>query len=150
VLFRVLDEELWDRVGHNPLALLRDVDQSRLDAMAEDPSFLAQLEVVAAHFEAHLDEVGWFGREVGLEDTYAYFCAEYGWHEGTATYSGGLGILAGDHTKAASELGVPLVAVVAAYLILKEQPTLLQVAGIAITLAGVHLARKQNVAPLPE
>jgi len=111
VLFRTLDEELWDRVGHNPLALLRDVDQARLDAMAEDPAFLAQLEVVAAHFEAHLDEVGWFGREIGQADTYAYFCAEYGWHEGTATYSGGLAILAGDHTKAASELGVPLVAV---------------------------------------
>jgi len=110
-LFRDIDRDLWERVGHNPLALLRDVDQSRLDVKATDDAYLAQLAVVAGRFEAHLADAGWYGREVGNGDVYAYFCAEYGWHEATATYSGGLGILAGDHTKAASELGVPLVAV---------------------------------------
>jgi len=110
-LFRELDFDLWERTGHNPLALLRDVDQGVLDARAEDPAYLARLDVVARRFEAYLADPGWYGREVGNGDQYAYFCAEYGWHEAIATYSGGLGILAGDHTKAASDLGVPLVAV---------------------------------------
>jgi len=110
-LFRHIDHALYERVGHNPLALLRDVDQAKLDAKAEDDSYLRQLEIVANRFDAYLANPGWFGREVGNGDCYAYFCAEYGWHEAAALYSGGLGILAGDHTKAASDLGVPLVAV---------------------------------------
>ena len=110
-LFRDLDRELWEHVGHNPLALLRDVAQERLDDASVDAVYLARLDAVASRFEADLADPGWYGREVGNGDLYAYFCAEYGWHEAIATYSGGLGILAGDHTKAASELGVPLVAI---------------------------------------
>ena len=110
-LYRDIDRDLWERVGHNPLALLRDVDQRRLDARAHDATYLERLAEGVARLDAHLADPGWYGREVGNGDRYAYFCAEYGWHESTALYSGGLGILAGDHTKAASELGVPLVAV---------------------------------------
>ena len=62
----------------------------------------------SARRDADLADPGWYGREFGNGDLYAYFCAEYGWHESMALYSGGLGILAGDHTKAASDLGVPL------------------------------------------
>lgn len=110
-LFRDIDRDLWERIGHNPLALLRDVDQRRLDEHAGDAGYLARLAEGVARLDAHLADPGWYGREIGNGDRYAYFCAEYGWHESTALYSGGLGILAGDHTKAASELGVPLVAV---------------------------------------
>src|SRR5690606_28015262 len=59
----------------------------------------------------YLASSGWFGEAVGEDHVYAYLCAEYGWTEAVALYSGGLGVLAGDHTKAASDLGVPLVAV---------------------------------------
>jgi starch phosphorylase len=112
-LFRELDRDLWERVDHNPIVLLRDVDQERLDERARDPEFLAHLERVVARFDAYRADPGWFGRAHPDRqgDTYAYFCAEYGWHEGVALYSGGLGVLAGDHTKAASDLGVPLVAI---------------------------------------
>ncbi|MDF1522756.1 MAG: alpha-glucan family phosphorylase [Trueperaceae bacterium] len=112
-LFRELGRDLWEHVDHNPIVLLRDVEQARLDEKARDPEFLGHLERVAARVDAYRADPGWFGRAhpERTGDTYAYFCAEYGWHEGVALYSGGLGVLAGDHTKAASDLGVPLVAV---------------------------------------
>ena len=107
-LFRDIDRDLWEQVGHNPLALLRDVAQAKLEARAGDADFVARLGAVIARRDADLADPGWYGREFGNGDLYAYFCAEYGWHESMALYSGGLGILAGDHTKAASDLGVPL------------------------------------------
>ncbi len=112
-LFRELDRDLWERVDHNPIVLLRDIEQERLEVKATDPEFLAHLERVVARFDAYLADPSWFGRAHPdrAQDSYAYFCAEYGWHEGVALYSGGLGVLAGDHTKAASDLGVPLTAV---------------------------------------
>jgi glycogen phosphorylase len=110
-LFKEIDRELWEHVGHNPLAFLRDVDQAKLDARAEDADFVARLDGVVKRRDHALADPGWYGREIGNGDLYAYFCAEYGWHESVALYSGGLGILAGDHTKAASDLGVPLTAV---------------------------------------
>lgn len=112
-LFRALDRDLWERVDHNPIVLLRDIEQQRLEAAARDPEVLEHLQRVAARFDAYRADAGWFGRAhpERAGDRYAYFCAEYGWHEGVALYSGGLGVLAGDHTKAASDLGVPLVAV---------------------------------------
>jgi glycogen phosphorylase len=110
-LFRELDVELWERVNHNPLALLRDVAQERLTEVAADPVYVARLAAVAARASDDAAAPRWFQREVGVDHRYAYFCAEYGWHEAMALYSGGLGILAADHTKAASDLGVPLVGV---------------------------------------
>jgi glycogen phosphorylase len=110
-LFREIDRDLWERIGHNPLAFLRDIEQAKLDAKADDADFVARLDAVIRRRDAALADPGWYGREIGNGDLYAYFCAEYGWHESLALYSGGLGILAGDHTKAASDLGVPLTAV---------------------------------------
>ena len=115
-LFRDLDPHLWEAHGHNPVRLLREVRQQRLDAAAEDPAYLASYAEVIAAFDAYLNGANWFrsagpGADGGGDHTYAYFCAEYGWHESMQLYSGGLGVLAGDHTKAASDLGVPLVCV---------------------------------------
>ncbi|HET9026375.1 MAG TPA: alpha-glucan family phosphorylase [Trueperaceae bacterium] len=110
-LFRRLDRELWESRHHNPVALLRDVKQERLDAAAAEPDFLAEYEQVMARYDAYYAKRTWFEGAVASEHVYAYLCAEYGWTEAITLYSGGLGVLAGDHTKAASDLGVPLVAV---------------------------------------
>ena len=110
-VFRSIDPDAWEASGHNPVSLLRDVPQERLEALATDAAFLAQLQAAHEAFHAYLDAPRAPLDGVKEGDTYAYFCAEYGWNEGVALYSGGLGVLAGDHTKAASDLGVPLVAV---------------------------------------
>ncbi len=110
-LFRRLDRELWEEVRHNPVAMLRDIDQARLDEAAADAAYLGEYRAVMQRFDAYLAASGWYGEAIGEDDLYAYLCAEYGWTEAVTLYSGGLGVLAGDHTKAASDLGVPLVAV---------------------------------------
>ena len=113
-LFRRLDPELWERVGHSPVEMLRDIAQEKLEAAAQNPEYLALYDEVVGSFDAYMKRSeSWFseGSSGKPKDVYAYFCMEYGWHEAVALYSGGLGVLAGDHTKAASDLGVPLVAV---------------------------------------
>lgn len=113
-LFRALDEEIWEHSNHNPSVLLRDVAQASLDAAAADARYVHAYDTVLERFDSYLERDGWFsqsGPAGSKEDVYAYFCSEYGWHESLALYSGGLGVLAGDHTKAASDLAVPLVAV---------------------------------------
>ncbi|MEX2502119.1 MAG: alpha-glucan family phosphorylase, partial [Trueperaceae bacterium] len=110
-LFRRLDPDAWDRSGHNPVRLLREASPERLTAAAADADFLDELHRAEQQLDEELAPARWYDREVGEEATFAYFCAEYGWHESLPQYSGGLGILAGDHTKAASDLGVPLIAV---------------------------------------
>lgn len=111
-LFRELDKELFENGGSNPVTLLRDISQARLEQAAKDPSYLANYQKVMVDFDAYQSRVAWFAKTYqGKNHVYAYFCAEYGWHEAVALYSGGLGILAGDHTKAASDAGVPLVGV---------------------------------------
>ena len=114
-LFRELDRDAWEASGHNPVVMLRDIDQDRLDARARDPEYLGLYSAAVAAFDAYLGNGSWSDPTAGAVDVdghqYAYFCAEYGWHEGVALYSGGLGVLAGDHTKAASDLGLPLIAV---------------------------------------
>ncbi len=114
-IFRRLDVGLWEACGHNPVAMLRDIAQERLAAAALDPDYLAEYTAVMARYDAYLAGRSWYDSAVGdgaqRDHLYAYLCAEYGWSEAIALYSGGLGVLAGDHTKAASDLGVPLVAV---------------------------------------
>ncbi len=111
-LFRSLERDLWEASGHNPVIVLREIPQEGLEAAAQDPDYLELYEAVMAEFDAYLARRGWYGEaHPESEHVYAYFCAEYGWHEAVALYSGGLGVLAGDHTKAASDLGVPLVGV---------------------------------------
>ncbi|MEX2542547.1 MAG: alpha-glucan family phosphorylase [Trueperaceae bacterium] len=109
-LFRRLDPDLWEACGHNPVVLLQRVAQERLDAAAADGEFVRSYQQALAAM-AEERRPAWFEGKHGDADLYAYFCAEYGWHESIPLYSGGLGVLAGDHTKAASELGVPLVGV---------------------------------------
>ncbi|HLU83305.1 MAG TPA: alpha-glucan family phosphorylase, partial [Trueperaceae bacterium] len=115
-LYRELDGDVWEASNHDPVVVLNEVEQGRLDAVAQDPTFLQSYDAVMTRFDAYLASSGWFETSFpptpgAKPDLFAYFCAEYGWHESVALYSGGLGVLAGDHTKAASDLGVPLVAV---------------------------------------
>jgi len=100
-LFRRIDQPLWHLTRHNPIELLRRVDPARLAACAQDPDFLRLYDAVVA--AAQNPEVA--------HRPIAYFCAEFGLHTSVPIYSGGLGVLAGDHCKAASDLGVPLVGV---------------------------------------
>lgn len=109
-LFRRLDRDLWNRVQDSPVSFLREVSQQVLTEAAADAEFLSRYDTVLQQFDAYMNGAGSRGAEL-QGDTYAYFCAEYGWHESIPVYSGGLGILAGDHTKAASDLGVPLTGV---------------------------------------
>jgi len=113
-LFRRIDGNLWERTRHNPLELLQRVDQLRLNQLAQDDDFLARYHEVMQQFE-HLSQhdESWFWRQFPAVAgrTVAYFCAEFALHNSIPVYSGGLGVLAGDHCKAASDLGVPLVGV---------------------------------------
>ncbi|MEK7990324.1 MAG: alpha-glucan family phosphorylase [Thiotrichaceae bacterium] len=112
-LFEQLDYELWIRVSHNPKLFLRNVDQTRLDKAAKDPLFLNAYRQVTAAFDDYLADKA--PREAGCKleknEQIAYFCAEYGFHESLPVYSGGLGILAGDHCKTASDLRLPFVGI---------------------------------------
>ena len=111
-LFFRLDTELWKRVGGNPKLFLRCVDQATLDRAAADPDYRARYEGVLAGFDSYRMDTQ-HGGNVRLDagDLVAYFCAEYGFHESFPMYSGGLGILAGDHCKTASDIGLNFVAV---------------------------------------
>jgi starch phosphorylase len=113
-LFARLDPMLWEAVGHNPKALLRGVDQRRLDEAARDPVFLHDFDRTLATYDAYHGRMPATpnGAPV-LKDgeLVAYFCAEFGFHESLPIYSGGLGILAGDHCKSASDMALPFVAV---------------------------------------
>lgn len=112
-VFRAVDEPLWHLMRHNPLELLRRVDPARLAACAADPGFLAQFDrVMDARSRALTSPDTWFQASYpDLTRPVAYFCAEFGLHSSVPIYSGGLGILAGDHLKASSDLGLPMVGV---------------------------------------
>jgi len=109
-LFRRLDVDLWREVEHNPVKLLGAVSQTQLDEAAESDSFLAHMERVETELDRHLSSKSWFEENlVDYRDAkVAYFSAEFGIHECLPIYSGGLGVLAGDHLKSSSELGLPL------------------------------------------
>lgn len=112
-LLRRLDVDLWRELKHNPVAMLARMKQDRLERLAQDPAYIAALGRVLESLKAYQDRVSWFEREFGKEEvgTIAYFSAEFGIHECLPIYSGGLGILAGDHLKSASDVGLPLVGV---------------------------------------
>src|SRR3989449_935898 len=113
-LFRSLDPALWRRTQHNPIELLRRVDPARLAACAADPAFLRLYDAVAGAAAHDATSAGtWFATAYpeSVNRPIAYFCAEFGLHASVPIYSGGLGVLAGDQCKAASDLGVPLVGV---------------------------------------
>ena len=112
-LFRRLDRKLWEDVYHNPVKMLGIIAQSKLMAASTDEAFLAHLRRVFTAFREHMTGKGWFNENhPDKQDLLiSYYSAEFGLHESLPIYSGGLGILAGDHLKSAAELGLPLVGV---------------------------------------
>lgn len=113
--FATIDPDLWQRCGSDPVALLGAVKPARLDELAADETFLRRLDELTADLNDYLSRPLWYQQqqENGAEmpAAIAYFSMEFGVAEVLPNYSGGLGILAGDHLKSASDLGVPLVAV---------------------------------------
>ncbi len=114
-LFQTIDPQEWKRCGHNPVAILESASYERLTQLAEDPYYLGQVSALAQDFDTYMSQQDtWVSRvapQVSKENPIAYFCAEFGIHESLPIYSGGLGILAGDHLKSASDLGVPMVGI---------------------------------------
>jgi starch phosphorylase len=118
-LLRSMDPPLWRQVRHNPIELLREIPAARLEQLAHDPGFLVQYDLVMEWLATdRAPERTWFARRYPklVNRPIAYFCAEFGFHNSVPIYSGGLGILAGDHCKSASDLGVPLVGVGLSYM----------------------------------
>ncbi len=112
-LFIRLDRDLWSSSHHNPVKMLGTVSQERLDEAAKDAGYITSLTQAITNLDRHMQRTPWL-ESVGKDSagyTIAYFCAEFGLTESLQIYSGGLGCLAGDHLKSASELGLPLVAV---------------------------------------
>jgi starch phosphorylase len=113
-LFAAIDRTLWSMTSHNPVKLLREIKPERLRMLAQDPAFLRRYDAVMLAFDADLTTRDtWLARSAPelAGTTIAYFSAEFGIHNSLPIYGGGLGILAGDHCKEASDLGVPLVGV---------------------------------------
>ncbi|MDI1446942.1 alpha-glucan family phosphorylase [Polyangium sp. 6x1] len=114
-LYGRVDAELYERVAHNPILLLKLASQRRLDELARDDGYLRALSSVERSLRDDLDRPTWFERKYGKDaaarGSVAYFSMEFGVHECLPVYSGGLGVLAGDHLKSASDLGLPLVGV---------------------------------------
>jgi len=113
-IFARLDLELWEQVRHNPKVFLRRIPQERINRAAQDRAYMAEFQRVISAYDSYLaarpdPEVTEHLPEES--ELVAYFCAEFGLHESFPIYSGGLGILAGDHCKAASDLGLPFVAI---------------------------------------
>ncbi|MBI4400647.1 MAG: alpha-glucan family phosphorylase [Nitrospirae bacterium] len=113
-LFETLDPTLWRLSHHNPVKLLQDMKPERLAALAEDPAFIRQYSAVLKTYDEYMASKGtWYATQYPTisNGTIAYFSAEFGLHNSIPIYSGGLGILAGDHCKEASDLGIPLVGI---------------------------------------
>ncbi|HEY9766669.1 MAG TPA: alpha-glucan family phosphorylase [Chroococcales cyanobacterium] len=113
-LYQKIEPELWEKVYHNPIKFLREVDQDRLNTIAHSPAYLEQYDSIMAKFDEYMQPAStWFERQYPdyQGKTIAYFSAEFGLHESLPIYSGGLGILSGDHCKSASDTGLPFVGV---------------------------------------
>lgn len=112
-LFRRMDSALWQSSGHNPVRMLNIIEQKRLEELASDEAFLSHLRRVKEKLTTHLSQRAWYQQNAdeAKEHRIAYFCAEFGITEALPIYSGGLGVLAGDHLQSATELGFPLTGV---------------------------------------
>lgn len=112
-LFRRIDQTLWEEVHQNPVSLLRRVSQEWLIRLMANEAFLAHMDRVYEELRHYLEHSTWYAWIHGSEvqNQIAYFSLEFGIHECLPIYSGGLGVLAGDHLKSASELGLPLTGV---------------------------------------
>ncbi len=110
-MWRRMDPALWEKTGHNPVKLLGLINQSRLNQLAEDDGFTTQMDRVIYGLTNYMESSFWFQRthKANVGDMrIAYFSAEFGITESLPIYSGGLGVLSGDHLKSASDLGLPL------------------------------------------
>jgi starch phosphorylase len=113
-VFRSLDYRLWRRTAHNPVRMLRELPFEQLERAANDPQFLSRYDAAISAMDAARSHKGtWWDRTVGTDPSraVAYFSAEFALHQTLPIYAGGLGVLAGDHCKEASDLGVPLIGV---------------------------------------
>ncbi|MEO1403534.1 MAG: alpha-glucan family phosphorylase [Cyanobacteria bacterium J06635_1] len=114
-LFSTIDPGLWQVCQHNPVKLLESATQERLWQLAEDPTYLKRLQRLSEQFHTYRQrDHDWIKKSaphITAEHPVAYFCIEFGIHESLASYCGGLGVLAGDHLKSASDLGVPMVGI---------------------------------------
>ena len=113
-LFKTIDNDLWETCKKNPVKFLKQVSQERLEAVSKNVEFLKEYDKLARQFEDYMNSKNtWFANNYpeNKNDLIAYFSAEYGLDRTIPIYSGGLGILSGDHLKSASDLGIPLVAV---------------------------------------
>ncbi len=112
-VFVRIDRDAWEASGHNPIAMFGRVSQKRFRELSEDDGFLAHLDRVKQNLDGYMSAKTWYDQvNAGKPRTsIAYFCAEFGLHESLPIYSGGLGLLAGDHLKAASGLGIPLMGI---------------------------------------
>ena len=113
-LFKVMDIDLWEKIDKNPVKFLKQVTQEKIEQAMQNTEFLKAYDKVVEDFEDYMKSKNtWFSKKYpeNRNDLIAYFSAEYGLDQILPIYSGGLGILSGDHLKSASDLGVPLVAV---------------------------------------
>ncbi len=112
-LFQDVDREVWERCGHNPVLMLGTIEQLRLEELERDEVFIARMEDVLQELHRYLKAQTWYSTTAKgpAKGRVAYFSAEFGLHESLPLYSGGLGILAGDHMKSASDLGLPMIGV---------------------------------------
>lgn len=112
-LFYRLDADLWEETNQNPVLFLSMVDSDKLAEAAKDDRFIGDVHAIHERLKNYMKGSSWHNRKYGEKDKtkIAYFCLEYGIHESLPVYSGGLGVLAGDHLKSASDLGIPLVGV---------------------------------------
>ena len=113
-LFQHIDFDLWEKSNKNPVKFLKHVSQDKLEEATKDNAFLKEYDKIVQDFEGYMSSKNtWFNNNYSEEknDVIAYFSAEYGLDQTLPIYSGGLGILSGDHLKSASDLGIPLVAV---------------------------------------
>ncbi|UFA51055.1 alpha-glucan family phosphorylase [Deinococcus radiophilus] len=107
-LYRELDPEAWETYGHNPVRTLLEASSERMEAAAADPEFVQRYQEVMAEFDAYMRRTDtWAAQHAADLKSVAYFSMEYGLHESLPIYSGSLGVLAGDHCKSASDLGLP-------------------------------------------
>ena len=113
-IFKEIDIDLWEKCNKNPVKFLRQVDQEKLEKASNDPEILKNYRINVDNFESYMkSRTTWFSKQYpeNNDDVIAYFSAEYGLDETLPIYSGGLGILSGDHLKSASDLGIPIVAI---------------------------------------
>jgi starch phosphorylase len=111
-LFVRIDSALWDEVNHNPVAMINKLSQAKITELENQPDYISYLDYVYGKFIQYIESKGWFDTKHKQNgELIAYFSTEYGINESFPNYSGGLGVLSGDHLKSSSDLGLPLIAV---------------------------------------